>query len=60
MKESVERIIEREGPNGLIIVKALYGKIDQEVMSRLEKCFCFELNKIGSLFTFFFCKNLEL
>lgn len=27
MNESVHRILEREGPNGLIITKAIYGKI---------------------------------
>ena len=27
MKETVSRIIEREGPYGLIINKAIYGKI---------------------------------
>ena len=27
MKETVSRILEREGRNGLIIVKAFYGKI---------------------------------
>jgi hypothetical protein len=27
MKETVNRIIEKEGPNGLIIIKAIYGKI---------------------------------
>jgi hypothetical protein len=27
MKETVLRIIDREGPNGLIIHKAIYGKI---------------------------------
>ena len=34
MKESVERIIEREGQNGLIIVKAIYGKIEEEDKNR--------------------------
>jgi hypothetical protein len=34
MKESVERIIEREGPNGLIIMKAIYGKIEEEDKGR--------------------------
>jgi len=27
MKETVARNVEREGPNGLIITKAIYGKI---------------------------------
>ena len=27
MKETVNRIVEKEGPNGLIIIKAIYGKI---------------------------------
>lgn len=34
MKETVQRIIEKEGPNGLIINKAIYGKIDGQDMSR--------------------------
>jgi hypothetical protein len=34
MKEAVERVIEREGPNGLIIVKALYGKIEEQDKTR--------------------------
>lgn len=34
MKEAVERIIEKEGANGLIITKALYGKIEEEDKTR--------------------------
>lgn len=30
MKETVLRIIEKESPNGLIITRALYGKVRQE------------------------------
>ena len=30
MKETVARIVEKEGPNGLIIIKAFYGKIDKK------------------------------
>jgi hypothetical protein len=30
MKETVDRIVEKEGPNGLIITKAFYGKIDKK------------------------------
>lgn len=30
MRETVSRIIDKEGPNGLIITKAIYGKIRDE------------------------------
>lgn len=30
MKETVSRIIEKESPNGLIVTKALYGKVRLE------------------------------
>ena len=30
MKESVNRVIEKEGENGLIIKKAVYGKIEDK------------------------------
>ena len=34
MKEAVDRILEREGENGLIIKKAIYGKIEEEDKTR--------------------------
>lgn len=30
MKEAVARIVEKEGSNGLVITKAIYGKIRDE------------------------------
>lgn len=35
MRETVSRIVEKESPNGLIITRALYGKIRQEDKSEL-------------------------
>lgn len=45
MKESVQRIVEKEGESGLIIKKAFYGKIDENSMYVSFICF-------GSCLTF--------
>ena len=34
MKEAVYRVIEKEGPNGLIIKRAIYGKLTDCDLSR--------------------------
>ena len=31
MKESVARIVERESPYGLLIVRAVYGRLDDHI-----------------------------
>ena len=41
MKEAVERLIEREGPNGLLIKKAIYGKLSEQDKSSLVIFFFF-------------------
>lgn len=34
MKETVNRVLEREGPNGLIIKRGIYGKLSEYDITR--------------------------
>jgi DnaJ homolog subfamily C member 11 len=43
MKETLTRILEREGPNGLIITKAIYGKISNTDTTILDDSKCIDV-----------------